>query len=316
MADPSLSPTSTLVRASTSSSSLTFFEGAAGLESAPERLCQVGADIEKTLDADIGRATHHFHCGEYQDAVPHFERILQAHYDSPEINVAAMLLAKEDLAMCYSMLAMFDQSEALHREVLTQRLARIDRDGHPPLLRAYKMLGCCFQAQDRYAESEPLFQAALQGLILQHGEYHPEVLTIRCRLAMIRARTERYEESERMLEETIRSYSAYDSDHQFLWETHHSLAIVYSMQNRLDEAIPLFDWVWKKYSHQRGPGHPFCLEIIYNLASCLARQGRQEEARMLYRNVLDRRRHTIGEYHPWTLQTESALAMLAPTCSN
>ena len=93
-----------------------------------------------------------------------------------------------------------------------------------------------------------------------------------------------------------------------LLQTTSNLAHLFSMENNLEEAVPLLEWSVRAHQEAYGLAHPSPLTNMHNLGEVYLRLGRIDEAAVLLRETLVHRRELLGEDHPHTLETENNLA--------
>jgi serine/threonine protein kinase/tetratricopeptide (TPR) repeat protein len=98
-------------------------------------------------------------------------------------------------------------------------------------------------------------------------------------------------------------------DHPDTLTAAHNLAISYSEQGRLDEALELNEQTLAARRRVLGPDHPDTLWTMNNLAFQYDAGGRREDALRLREETLAARRRTLGAEHPDTLMSMSNLGM-------
>ena len=80
-----------------------------------------------------------------------------------------------------------------------------------------------------------------------------------------------------------------------------NLAQLYRLQNRLEEAEPLYRKALSIWEKALGPDHPDVARGLRNLGSCFVQEGKQRGALELFQRSAAIFEKTLGSRHPETL---------------
>ena len=211
---------------------------------------------------------------------------------------------------------MDEYRDALSLELLSARL-QAERTNSQASAYNLNTLGTRseLEFQGTYAEVEPLYREALEGLRETLGCQHPDTLVAQINLGVLL-------QAKGTLQGTYAAESLYSESlslgalrtlglyHPHTLCTINNLGLLLQMKGDLAAAAPLccgaMDW-------QRltlGSRHPKTLSSINNLGALLRAKGDLAAAEPLLREALEGHRETLGNRHPSTLNSIDNLGLL------
>jgi serine/threonine protein kinase/tetratricopeptide (TPR) repeat protein len=201
-----------------------------------------------------------------------------------------------------------EQAQALLEQALATRLARLGA-GHPDTLASKNSLALLYQAQDKFAPAEKLFQEVVQGLAAALGADHTRTLTAQHNLATLYQSLGQYDRAEALHKEVLHKRLAQlPANHPDVLTSKNTLALLYKEQGKYSQAEPLFREVLQRRTLQLGADHPSTLTTKHNLAALYHAVGRYDLAAPLFLEVDRGRTVKLGPDHPSTLTTKHSLA--------
>lgn len=200
-----------------------------------------------------------------------------------------------NLAVLHQYRGEWQQTEALFRELLRQRLATLGED-HADVLESRQNLGLALWAQYRLDEAQPYLQQALADSRRIHGQDHPITLQAANGLGVLLQTQNRLDEAERLMADTVERYrSALGERHHETLTALGNLAAVVEAAGRTRDAEALYREAMTGFSETLGPSDLNTLRQMSNLGLVLAEQGDLGEARSLLGQVVDRAVAEFGE---------------------
>ncbi len=176
---------------------------------------------------------------------------------------------------------------------------------------AVAWLGFVYEAQDRFAEAEPLFQRALTIYENALGSEHPYVATTLDNLARLYKTQGRYAEAEPLYKRALAIHEqTLGPDHPDVAVSLKKLAVIYKLQNRYPEAEHLYQRVLAIREQSLGPGDLSMADSLNDLAALYQEQGRGSEAEHLCQRALTIIEQALGPDHPEMATSLNILAVL------
>ncbi len=121
----------------------------------------------------------------------------------------------------------------------------------------------------------------------------------------------RYEESEPLLERSLRIYEeTLGNEHPDVAAVLNNLAELYRNQGKLSQAQPLFERALRIYEKAFGDEHPYVAAALNSLANLYHGQGKLSDAEPLYERSLRIREEVHGDEHHHVAQSLNNLADL------
>ncbi|CAG7721034.1 unnamed protein product [Allacma fusca] len=175
--------------------------------------------------------------------------------------------------------------------------------GHPDTLRTITYRGCALRDLKRYDEAIEEFKK-----VLQHQEKIPEMaLSTNLLFATTLVDVEKLEEAHCLIKTLLELPGTTKLD-QIAIRLHH--AWILQEQKRYNEALPIYEDIFKNQTEILGRHHPDTLTTRHNLASILDDKGSFVEALQHYEAILNIQEKSIGPQHPDTLLTKYNLAFV------
>ncbi|MDZ8260602.1 tetratricopeptide repeat protein [Nostoc sp. ChiQUE01b] len=203
-----------------------------------------------------------------------------------------------------------ESNKPLHKNVfeLDQRLSGYE---HPSAETNLSSLADLYISQGRYNEAESLYQQALKLNKRLLGEYHIDVATSLDRLALVYLLQKRYNEAEPLYQQALELRKRLLGDYNtlklrilLLGDSHidvatslDNLALVYRLQERYNEAEPLYQQALELRKRLLGEEHLDVVDSLNSLAFIYRLQERYSEAEPLYQQALELRKRLLGEEH-------------------
>jgi tetratricopeptide (TPR) repeat protein len=182
------------------------------------------------------------------------------------------------------------------------------------LFRMHHALGLMHRTRDKFAEAEPHYLHALKLAQEQFGKNHPEPMSLQNYLAGLYCAWERYDESERLLKDSLNFYkNNYGKDHEVTAVAYYSLALVTrrsSYASSKEQVAPLIGGTCKSYYDKAAKianinitklevqtPHQLFLALM-RLSYDRFAESRFEEAEELFRHSLLMELKEIWPHHP------------------
>ncbi len=248
--------------------------------------------IAGRIHQTIGRV--YAHLGVLDPALEHAERALE---------IFGARLAEEDPRYTDTLyvLAVIHKTAGrleLAHTVLMRRfeiLRRVRGDEDVEVFAAQNDIGGVYRAQNRLAEAETWFRAAVGGITRVAGSDSPRLCEPLNNLGFVLLIGGRFEEAGPLLERALELHLRRDPDHPNTLITRGNVAQLRHKQGRVAEAETLYRDVLARSRAVMGPDHPETLTQQVLLARTLADQRNFAEAITLVDDALDRRRRSSGE---------------------
>ena len=151
----------------------------------------------------------------------------------------------------------------------------------PRLATSLNNLAILYDAQGKYAETEPLYKRALAIAEKTLGPDHLQVAIFLNNLADLYRLQGRYAESEPLSKRALAIEKVLGPDHPQAATTLNNLALLYQDQGQYEEAELLYKRSLAIREKALGPHHPEVATSLNNLAALYDAQGRYEEAEPL-----------------------------------
>jgi CHAT domain-containing protein len=156
------------------------------------------------------------------------------------------------------------------------------------LATALNNLADLYEAQEQYAQAEPLYQRALEIREKSPGKDHLSLATALNNLAHLYMSQRQYARAEPLYQRALETWEAAPSKHHPNFATTLSnLALLYMMQGQYARAKPLFDRALMSMEAVLGKQHPYVARVLYNQASLHLSQQRLEVPLPLLQRALN-----------------------------
>jgi tetratricopeptide (TPR) repeat protein len=87
-----------------------------------------------------------------------------------------------------------------------------------------------------------------------------------------------------------------------------NMALALNKQGKYEEALGIFEEIFKTLERVLGTEHPDFLNTRNNMALVLNKQGKYDESLGIFEEVLNIQKRVLGAEHPDTLRTRNLLA--------
>jgi tetratricopeptide (TPR) repeat protein len=166
------------------------------------------------------------------------------------------------------------------------------------------------RARGDYDRAERSFQS---GLALARTELAADesiLPSLANNLAGLYKDTERFDQAELLLQESLRQFESQHADSATLATAHLNLAEVYRLQGRLPEAEPRYAKALLLARKSLGAGNPDLAPFLTQTAACARELRRYSRAESLYAEAQALLSRTVGREHPYYAQALEDLGEL------
>jgi eukaryotic-like serine/threonine-protein kinase len=220
--------------------------------------------IEAEIRSTLGKTLSDF--GEYQKALPQFERVIAIDKAKHGPDHADTLSSMHKLAWCYKNLGRHADALKLNEETLTLQKAKLGPD-HPDTLASMNGLAVTYGDLGRYADALKLNEETLALQKAKFGPDHRDTLAFMSNLANSYRYLGRYLEALELDEKTLALRKAkFGPDHADTLDSMSNLAASYAALGRHADALKLFEETLALQKAKLGADHPVTLDGIYNIA--------------------------------------------------
>ncbi len=253
----------------------------------------------KTLQLLNELATNYSQAEDYESAKTAFERCLElvvsAHGDDQELTLVAM----DGLGSVLAHMGRAEEAESLHLEAI-ESVEEVFGTEHELYVSTTFNLGGVYLAQGRLDDAEHLYLQAMAHSERFHGDESYFTIRIRRCLALdIYFRTERLDEAEQLLRETLEiSRRALGVEHTETNTVLIGLSRVLTVQDRTEKAEQLLRDAIASFREIRGIEGNDTLKVVSELAHLLAAREEYEEAACVLGDGIKRATQVDGEEHP------------------
>ena len=284
--------------------------------SAVELLRHAAADLEKDQrfkDYPLEKASLQNHLGVMLSTLGHpgdGERLLRASLDLRKQHLgdrhSQAMISLNNLASVLKQLGRPGEAEPLFRETLDFASSQYSPD-HPAILRAKKNLGSTLIDLHRFEEAERFLREAFEARERTMGVRHGDTMLAAIDLAEALSALDRPGEAEALLRPAIDALANYGSNDPDRLRAMQTLANSLQLQNKVQEAEPLFRTSFEGLQRLYGPDHPASIGAAYSYGAWLAYLRKPAEAEPLLRQAVRGNERLLGLDHPKTLMSKHAL---------
>lgn len=254
-----------------------------------------GGEGFEQLNEDLQRARALSDEGRFADALPLFEKTLDALAGQPPSTTLASLT--NETAVIHYHLGQLDEAEKLYREAILIHQTAEPLD-EASLATSLNNLAALHHRQRDFESAEPLYQRALELRRKAQGPDHPDVAFSLNELAMLYHSQRRLEEATQLYVESLAiEEKTLGLEHPNLAPRLSNLAVLYRLQGLFNRAEPLFQRALEIQRQTLGPDHPEVALAINNLGVLYSVMGRHGEAEDLYHQALAIQQRFFGERH-------------------
>lgn len=248
--------------------------------------------------------------GEWRQARPHFERIVEIHRQCLGEEDPATLGAMAMLAWIYMAEVRFDQAERLNTRVWEIR-CRVLGNNDPMTLASKLQLAVVYMYWGKYDRAEPMLNEVLETSRRCLGETHQQTIGAMCGLASLYIFQKRMDEAGALLAEAlaIQERSGVGQQEGTLSLTG-AVAKLYAEQGRHEEAQAMTVKALEAARRAFGDEHQVTLDVMTTLGMLYQRGGRRDEAVSLLVQALETSQRVFGEDYPLTIQVMDRLGTL------
>jgi tetratricopeptide (TPR) repeat protein len=163
----------------------------------------------------------------------------------------------------------------------------------------------------QYAQSELLFQRALDMRKQRLGLEHTDTASTLNDLAKLYVLEGKYEQAEPLLQRTLAIRErVLGPEHPELAISLFHLGQLYCFQGKYEQAKPLLQRAHAIDERVLGPEHPYTTHDLLYLAQLSQADGQVEQAESLYKSALTSFERALGSEHPYVVETLTNLAQL------
>ncbi|KAI1325937.1 TPR repeat protein [Xylariaceae sp. FL0255] len=239
------------------------------------------------------------------------------------------LRAMRFLAKAYESLAQYEETAALHSQLLQKQQASLE-PCHPDILRSMMNLAWTSQNLFRYEGSESLYEEILETAKTAFEPDAPIILEVMHNMALLYESQGKIEEADKaklhpndpdllttmleaaepLLSQVLERQKArgLGDNNDLALRSMNGLALIFNKQGRLTEAESLSLQAWEKSKMVLGLDHPQTLIYMSTLADTYYKKERWDGAELLQVKVLEKSKMILGLDHPDTLLSMCNLA--------
>ncbi|KAM5442400.1 hypothetical protein MferCBS31731_002278 [Microsporum ferrugineum] len=211
--------------------------------------------------------------GQVKEAVRLLEHIVKVYETILAKDYPSRLASQRELAEAYQANGQIKEAVQLLEHVGAYHLSILDTVN----------LGNLYKHQDKLAESEDMYQLALQGYQKALGTDHPLILDIVNNLGNLYKHQGKLAEAEDMYQRALQGYQKMlGADHPSTLNIVNNFGNLYKHQGKLAEAEDMYQRALQGYQKILGADHPSTLDIVNNLGNLYKHQGKLAEAEDIY----------------------------------
>lgn len=239
-----------------------------------------------------------FEQSDYRDAIDAYGRALELALETEPQDVAAVLHARQGLAISHGRLGDHVEALALLRRNADDTEARYGAD-HPDVGRETNSVASELVALGRTTEAVATRRRAVEVLRRALGPKHPDTLAVRASLASDLSQAGERESSIVALVELVADAEAQLGRDDPRTIGHLAqLGMAEAILDRTDDAIVHLRDAAARAEAALGPDHMEVLGILNNLAATMMFADRNEEAWEIFEQVIERTDRKLGPDHP------------------
>jgi serine/threonine protein kinase/Tfp pilus assembly protein PilF len=247
--------------------------------------------------------------GEQTKAKQHYERAIQIYQLNIGHDHLDTLRVIDSLGWLY-----WDQGRYHDMERLFSKILQVNQPvpTEQTTLRAMNGVAYSHLCLGRYKDAETLYDEILQIFQYELGQDINLLEPFyRCNLAEIYCLQGRYDEAERLFEETMETagWREWSMQPEKLRHTG-KMADMYREKGKYERAEELYVKVLEGQREILGNEHAWTLICMYGLARLYTAQNRYKDAENLYTEMLEIAHRELGEEHPYTLDFINGYAVL------
>lgn len=224
---------------------------------------------------------------------------------------------KQVIATLYKEQAMYQESEPIQKEALSDRMRLLGEFHHDTMV-SKNSLGTLYLRQGNYLKAEPELDRCLQvrtKLYEQSGSADDRVVYLKSmnNLGLVYENTERISQAELLYRTCFSLQKIHQPNESSTFSTMTNLANCLVKNGNYKEAESLYLDSYQGRSHggdEERKNHPSSLSTLHKLGELYLLLNENEKAYSLFADVYPRRRSVLGDTHPKTLETERFLNQL------
>ena len=249
--------------------------------------------------------------GNYVEAEPMLEELLQRRTESLGADHNDVIDAQIDLAIVYRRIGKLDQAENRCTELLSLLNDQNRTQDDPVLLRCMTELSKIYLASDKTQQAESLARNTYERTRLNFGAKNPKSLKRGQVLVECLRQLGRLDDAQSLSSRIVSSLQlALGASHPDTLGAMDSLANIAAARDDLNLALEQYMEILKLKEHALGSMHPETLLTLNATAGIYRRLDMLEEAKRAQYMVYSRLQEKYGHEHPETLRSMNELADL------
>ena len=225
--------------------------------------------------------------GQYREALPLFQQVLEIYSESLGTNHIQYAAALNNLANLYGLMGRYKDALSFYQRTLEIFSEHLGTE-HPDYANSLNNLAILYESMGQYEQALPLHQQALEisGKIL--GTEHHDYAGSLNNLAGLYKSMGQYEQALPLHQQALKIIGkSLGTDHPGYATSLNNLAALYRSMGRYEQALPLFQQALEIHGKSLGTDHPNYALFLNNLALLYTATNRPEEALKLMQEAAD-----------------------------
>jgi tetratricopeptide (TPR) repeat protein len=265
---------------------------------------------EAMLSSLAGLANAHRDLGQYDAALPLYQRCLEAKELLLGPEHPSTLISIGNLAGLFNDKGDFEQAEKYYLRDL-EASERLLGPEHPSTLTTVGNLAGLFHDKGDFEQAEAFYKRCLEARERLLGPEHPDTLITVGNLGLLYYNKGDYEQAEAFYKRALEGCERLlGPEHPDTLATVGNLGLLYSNKGNYEQAEAYYRRDLESSQRLLGPEHPDTLTTVGNLGLLYSNKGDYEQAEAFYKRALEAIERRLGPVHPYTITTISNLTNL------
>ena len=237
--------------------------------------------------------------GQYREALPLFQQVLEIYSESLGTNHIQYAAALNNLANLYGLMGRYKDALSFYQRTLEIVSEHLGTE-HPDYANSLNNLAILYESMGRYREALPLLRQVLEifGTIL--GVEDPDYAVCLNNLADLYESMGQYNDALPLVQQSLEiRRQSLGLDHPEYAQSLNVIANLYKLMGQYDKSLPLYQECIKIRRQNLGNSHPDYATSLDNLADLYYLIGQYDNAIYFYQQSLEIRRQSLGNDHPY-----------------
>ncbi|REJ53776.1 MAG: CHAT domain-containing protein [Microcystis aeruginosa TA09] len=248
--------------------------------------------------------------GQYREALPLFQQVLEIYSESLGTNHIQYAAALNNLANLYGLMGRYKDALSFYQRTLEIVSEHLGTE-HPDYANSLNNLAILYESMGRYREALPLLRQVLEifGTIL--GVEDPDYAVCLNNLADLYESMGQYNDALPLVQQSLEiRRQSLGLDHPEYAQSLNVIANLYKLMGQYDKSLPLYQECIKIRRQNLGNNHPDYATSLDNLADLYHLIGQYDDAIYFYQQSLEIRRQSLGNDHPYCAISLNNLAAI------